>query len=188
MTIFFMLFDLVISWKYPTFDELNVQCGICKYITNRFENDTSKIDIQLIPSTGTLCEKDKENEICKSTEAIAKNFQNATNKTNYCRRTGFCPEEVPEGIVGQKCQICMMASKHLLHYSINDRLAAFHNFCNTSNLITSLFCGDVYDESIEDFLDDLEDLQNPFKFCHLSHFCRDKPKPKEKKEYDNDDL
>lgn len=188
MLIIYLLFETVTSWKYPTFDELNVHCALCTYITNRFEDDTSKIDLQITPSMGSLCEKDKLNDICQNTEAIAKNFQNAVNKTNYCRRTGFCPEEVPKGIIGQKCQICLMLTKHVLNYPIEDRKTAFHNFCNTSNVITSVFCGDIYDESVDDFLDDLKDLKTPFKFCHISHFCRNDPNKKQDIGLVNDDL
>lgn len=181
----FLLFKLALNWKYPTFDELNVQCGICKYITSRFENDTSQIDLQLVPSKGTLCTSDKDNDICQTTEAIAKNFKNAANKTNYCIRTGFCPAAVPHWIVGQKCQICLMLAKHILKYPIADRKAAFHNFCNTSNVITGLLCGDIYDESVDDYLDDLEDLKTPFSFCQISHFCRKDPKSND--EFINED-
>lgn len=181
----FLFLQLSISWKYPTFDELDVQCSICQYITHRFENDTSQIDLQLIPQKDTLCDTDKNDDICQVTEAIAKKFQSATNKTNYCTRTGFCPEELPPGIIGQKCRICMMLSKHIYNYPIDDRKTAIHNFCNTSNLITSIFCGDLYDEGIDIYLDDLEDIKNHFTLCKLSHYCRDDPTYKKE---NNDEL
>ncbi|OHT07250.1 hypothetical protein TRFO_24658 [Tritrichomonas foetus] len=168
------------SWQFASYDELNAQCSICQYFTKKLSEDIHYFDGKLNPEAGSECSKNKTNKICLVINAISSNFIHATNKTDYCRRVNFCPAEVPEGYSGPRCRICMRLVSHLLIHKNEDRKTAFYNFCVTSKSKPANFCGDVIDEGVEDFLYDVDDVNDSFKFCHLSHYCRDSANVKSK--------
>ena len=176
----FILIHLSACWKYATFDELEIQCAMCNYITNRFINDTTNIEDELTPVIGSICYQNESQPLCQNLQALASHFKTANNKTDYCLRIGYCPKEVPAGYTGQRCRMCMMLTSHLLDHSIEDRRTAFHKFCLTNNYGASVLCNEIIEDNLDDFLDDLEEIRDSFYYCRATYYCKVNRKHKSK--------
>ena len=173
---------LIKCWKFATYDELQIQCSICKRIQKNFDDFEP-----LIPDKDSFCSSNKSNKMCNYIEQLAEQYTKSKNKTAFCHNANVCPDKIPDGYIGSRCKICIFLVKHLLYHDYEDRKKAFYHFCTTSQVAPGNFCGDIIDDGLDDFLEDIEDIKEPLNLCHTSHFCRSDPNGS-KNQDDQDEL
>jgi len=170
------MFYLIIfstCWKFSSDDELELKCSICKKIIKyHLENPNSQI-ISIIPNS--YCENEKNNKFCDYISASAEQIMNITSirgKKRYCINSASCIDDKSHNLAGARCNNCISLVSQLLRHMQVDRKKAFNQFCRTSRPLSASLCGDIIDDGLTEFLEDVNALKDPISVCTATHFCR----------------
>ena len=167
------LFSRAACWSLATFDEMDLKCALCSRILQSYNPEIDKSIFDIIP--GSECMINPSNKICQFIKDISETInrtQNSSVRSNYCQRIFACPPEVPDEYTGIRCETCIGITEYLFHHKKSLRKEAFYRFCTTHHVSTLSFCGDIIEEGLDEFLDDIEEIPDSIQFCHSSHFCR----------------
>lgn len=169
-----LLITTSLSKTFPSADDIATQCSICNYIVGKFSRNSSKLLED--PVKDSYCAENQSNRLCLYLKDIINFTKTLEPKklTNLCKNIKVCPPNKPEEMLGARCQACINAVFHINMYPKKKRETAFYHYCMTSRFSTGFFCGDVADDDLPNFLDDINSIEDPIETCVASHFCRRK--------------
>ena len=169
MIFFFIHFSL--SWAFATSDELIQQCSLCKFLVkNKLNLNRTH---ENIPQVNSFCKSHTQNHFCKSIIGMLNQIDSLKSETaihNYCYNSFSC-DEISPFLIGSKCPFCIHLGNQLLRHKPIYREKAFYSFCTTSRTLPSSLCGEIIEDGLLSFLNEIESGLKIDKICLSHHFC-----------------
>lgn len=165
---FQMIFVLLVAWKFATRDELDLKCQMCRTIVRKLEANP---DLEAEAVQGSKCAENPDDKVCFFIRDLVEQGKKVSNISRLCRNTLSCPLFLV-GYEGMYCNECTMLASQVILHREEDRRRAFDQYCMTRNLKTLGFCGDIIDDGVTDFLEDLSELASAKSLCMSHGYCR----------------
>ena len=177
----------LLSWRFASRDDLEIACQVCKSITARVMKDPDALND--LPESNGFCRENPQDKLCTFIADVV-NQVNLTDKPQHlCRNMMACPQ-LPANYEGRRCKHCLKMTMHVMSHARADRKEALFRYCMTRHIPTLSFCGEVIDGGVDDFLEDIFEMENAANVCSGHGYCRAQGKKsiQRRKAYIGDDT
>ena len=175
------MFLFLVSFKSFSFwseDDIRTRCQICRKVV-KYHNENPEKPI-ISASDNSFCKNNSGNSWCSFVEKLSQNYVNLTaeqKKNDYCIRSSTCYPEQNPNLQGPRCGSCIFMAHHLIRFQKSYQKTAFYQFCISTKPSVASLCADIEEDSVDNFLNDLNKFRNATETCKSQHFCKVK-KPK----------
>ena len=162
----------LISWRFATRDELEMKCQVCKLITKRFAE--SRPEDSNFTVNGTFCGENPEHRICEFANDVISQIQGGRDVKSLCRNMQACPQLPNIGkplLEGTRCKQCLKLATHVMAHSKGERKEALFRYCMTGHVPTLGFCGEIIDDGVDDFIEDMLEMEQVSGVCSGRGYC-----------------